>query len=102
MNSNKVFKEVNDIMISCVNGSILGSSKFSIRYFENDKSYMMELVPTMKAMKESMKKINMYFDKNVTSVIKLEMVENGDDVTTIDFSNKKINAPIAPEIFTLR
>jgi len=59
MNSNKVFKEVNDIMISCVNGNILGSSKFSISYFENDKGYKMELVPTMKAMKESLKKINM-------------------------------------------
>jgi outer membrane lipoprotein-sorting protein len=102
MNSNKVFKEVNDIMISCVNGNILGSSKFSISYFENDKGYKMELVPTMKAMKESLKKINMYFDKNVTSVTKLEMVEKGDDITTIDFTNKKINGPIAPENFILK
>jgi outer membrane lipoprotein-sorting protein len=102
MNSNKVFKEINDIMVSCVNGNILGSSKFSITYFENDKGYKMELAPTMKGMKESLKKINMYFDKNVTSVTKLEMVENCNDMTTIDFTNKKINGPIAPENFTLK
>ena len=102
MNTNKVFKEINDIMISCVNGDILRSNKFKISYFENEKGYKLELVPLAKSMKESLKKINMYFDKNVTSVIKLEMVENGDDMTTIDFTNKKLNAPVAPEKFTLK
>ena len=102
MNANKVFKEINDIMISCVNGDILKSNKFSIHYFENDKGYKLELVPLVKSMKESLKKINMYFDKNVTSVIKLEMIENGDDTTTIDFMNKKINAPVSPDKFILK
>lgn len=102
MNSNKVFKEVNDIMISCVNGDILRSNKFSIHYFESEKSYKLELVPLLKSMKESLKKINMYFDKSVSSVIKLEMIENGEDITTIDFINKKLNAPISSEKFTLK
>lgn len=102
MNANRVFKEVNDIMISCVNGDILKSNKFTIHYFENDKTYKLELIPLVKSMKESLKKINMYFDKNVTSVIKLEMVENGEDITTIDFTNKKLNAAIAPEKFILK
>ncbi len=102
MNANKVFKEINEIMISCVNGDILRSNKFSIRYFENEKEYKLELVPLAKSMKESLKKINMYFDKNVTSVVKLEMVENGEDTTTIDFMNKKINAPVAPDKFILK
>lgn len=102
MNSNKVFKEVNDIMISCVNGTVLNSNKFKIAYFENENGYKLELIPSQKAMKESLKKINMYFDKNVTSVVKLEMQEPGDDLTTIDFSNKKLNAPIAAEKFVLK
>ncbi len=102
MNSNKVFKEINDIMISCVNGNILNSVKFKIAYFENDKNIKLELTPIDKAMKESLKKINMYFDKNVTSVIKLDMLEPGDDNTTIDFSNKKLNAAISSEIFMLK
>ena len=102
MNSNKVFKEINDIMISCVNGDILKSNKFKISFFENDTYYKLELIPTMKGMKESLKKINMYFDKSVTSVVKLDMLEPSDDITTLDFSNKKINAPIAVEKFTLK
>jgi outer membrane lipoprotein-sorting protein len=102
MNSNKVFKEINDIMVSCVNGTVLNSNKFKISYFENDNGYKLELLPTQKAMKESLKKINMYFDKNVTSVVKLDMQEPGDDLTTIDFSNKKLNAPITAEKFILK
>ena len=102
MNANKVFKEVNDIMISCVNGDILKSNKFTIHYFENEKGYKLELLPNVKSMKESLKKINMYFDKTVTSVVKLEMVENGDDTTTIDFMNKKINATVSPDKFILK
>lgn len=101
MNSNKVFKEINDIMISCVNGTVLNSNKFKIIYFENTTGYKLELQPTAKNMKESLKKINMYFDKNVSSVQKLEMQEPTDDLTTIDFINKKINEPIAREKFTL-
>lgn len=102
MNANKVFREINDIMISCVNGSILSSHKFRIAYLENEKGYKLELTPLIKSMKESLKKINMYFDKNVSSVIKLEMIENGDDITTIDFTNKKINAPVSPDKFILK
>lgn len=102
MASNKVFKEINDIMISCVNGNILNAHKFRIVYLENDKAYKLELSPTDKTMKESLKKISMYFDKAVSSVIRLEMEENGNDLTTIDFTNKKINTPVAAEKFTLK
>jgi outer membrane lipoprotein-sorting protein len=102
MNSNKVFKEINDIMISCINGNILASNKFKIAYGENDKSYRLELTPLVKGMKESLKKIYMYFDKAVTSVIKLEMVETTDDFTIIDFTNKKVNGNIPAEKFILK
>ena len=102
MNSNKIFKEINDIMISCINGNILSSNKFKIAYSENDKSYRLELTPLVKGMKESLKKIYMYFDKAVTSVIKLEMVESTDDFTVIDFTNKKVNGDIPAEKFILK
>lgn len=102
MNSNKVFKEINDIMLSCVQGTIFKSNKFKTSYFENDKGYKLELIPQVKNMKETFKKINLYFDKNVTSVSKMEMIENNDDLTLLDFTNKKLNAPIAETIFIVK
>ncbi|MDI1356453.1 MAG: outer membrane lipoprotein carrier protein LolA [bacterium] len=102
MNANKVFKEINDIMISCVNGDVLRSNKFRITYFENEKQFKLELTPTVKTMQESLKTINMYFDKSVSSVVKIEMIEPGNDITTIDFSNKKLNAAVSPQTFILK
>lgn len=102
MNSNKVFKEINDIMLSCVQGTIFKSNKFKTHYFESDKFYKLELIPQSKNMKETFKKINLYFDKSVTSVVKMEMVEVGEDQTTIDFFNRKLNAPVAENIFTVK
>ena len=102
MNTNKVFKEINDIMISCVQGTIFKAGKFTIAYFENDKYYKLELSPLQKNMKESLKKINMYFDKNVTSVSKLYMIEPNEDYTTLEFINKKLNAAVADNIFNVK
>ena len=102
MNSNKVFKEINDIMLSCVQGTIFKSQKFKTTYFENEKFYKLELSPLEKNMKNTFKKINLFFDKNVTSVSKLEMIESNDDNTLLDFLNKKTNAPIAETLFILK
>ena len=102
MNSNKVFKEINDIMLSCVQGTIFRSNKFRTAYFENDKFYKLELMPLDKNMKDTFKKINLYFDKSVTSVAKMEMVEANEDLTSIDFSNKKLNEPVAESIFSIK
>ena len=102
MNSNKVFKEINDIMVSSVQGTIFKSNKFKTNYFENDKFYKLELIPQDKNMKATFKKINLYFDKSVTSVAKMEMVEANEDVTSLDFSNKKLNAPVADNLFIIK
>lgn len=102
MNSNKVFKEINDIMISCVQGTIFKSNKFKTAYFENDKSFKLELIPTTKNMKDSFKKINLYFDKNLSSVAKIEMIETSEDFTLIEFINKKLNAAISENSFIIK
>ncbi len=102
MNSNKVFKEINDVMMSCVQGNIFKSGKFKVAYFESEKYYKLELIPLQKNMKESLKKINMYFDKNVTSVNKLDMIEPNDDYTTLEFNLKSQNAPLQDNIFTVK
>ena len=102
MNSNKVFKEINDIMMSCVQGNIFKSGKFKVIYFENEKYYKLELIPIQKNMKESLKKINMYFDKSVTSVHKLDMIEPNEDYTTLEFVLKSQNAQLPDNIFTVK
>ena len=102
MNSNKVFKEINDIMLSAVQGTVFKSNKFKTAYYESEKVYKLELIPLDKNMKQTFKKINLFFDKSVTSVTKMEMIENNDDTTVLEFSNKKLNAPVSDAIFTAK
>jgi outer membrane lipoprotein-sorting protein len=102
MNSNKVFKEINDLMIASVQGNILKSGKFKVVFMESEKDYKLELYPQVKGMKESLKKINMYFDKQVTSVVKLEMEEPSGDNTLIEFTNKKLNGSIPDSMFIVK
>ena len=102
MNSNKVFKEINDIMLSCVQGTIFKSAKFKTIYFENEKFYKLEMQPLIKSMKDTFKKINLYFDKSVSSVVKIEMIEVNTDDTTIEFFNKKLNGQISETLFYIK
>ena len=79
MNSNKVFKEINDIMLSCVQGTIFKSNKFKTSYFESDKYYKLELIPQVKNMKDSFKKINLQtenfrYNSNSPSILETGIV----------------------------
>ena len=60
------------------------------------------MTPKTKNMKDSFKKINLYFDKNITSVSKIEMIETSEDFTLIEFLNKKLNAPISENSFIIK
>jgi outer membrane lipoprotein-sorting protein len=102
MNSNKVFKEINDLMIASVQGNILKSGKFRVVFMESEKDYKLELFPLVKGMKDSLKKINMYFDKSVTSVMRLEMEEPSGDSTLIEFTNKKLNGNFPDGTFIVK
>lgn len=101
--SNKMFKQINDFMVGCIQGSILSSDKeYKITFFENDKNYYVKLVPLADKMKQIMSEIQIYFDKKDFSVSKLKMVESGGDYTNIEFSNKKLNIDIPNEKFSFK
>ena len=99
--SNKLFQQVNRIMIDCVQGTILDSKDFTARVFENDGSYLLELTPTSKALREFFQIINLTVQKADYVASSIEMNEPGGDKTTIYFVDRKLNNPIADAVFTL-
>ena len=101
-NSNKLFKGINDMMLNSVQGNVLNHKDFKISYFENEKYYLVEMLPKTKEMKEYIKIISMYFDKNDYTVSKIRTTELSDDYTSIEFSNKKINETIADSQFVVK
>ena len=93
--SNKMFSEVNNIMTGTIQGNLFNDSeRFTVEYFENDKQYLMLLIPKMEEMKSMLQSIHIYIDKSDLSVAKIKMTESSDDYTSITFINRKLNTPI--------
>ena len=100
--SNKMFKEINDLMIGLLQGNILDSKNFKLNIYENSKYILAELYPQSAEMKEFLSGINIYFDKKDYSVYKVKMNENSGDYTEIIFVNKKNNVSIQNSKFTVK
>ena len=99
--SNKLFQQVNRIMIDCVQGTILDSKDFTTKVFEDDKGYLLEMTPTSKTLREFFQTILLAVDKRDYSVKSIEMNEPAGDKTIISFKNKRLNEQVADAVFAL-
>lgn len=102
INSNKMFKSINEMMVNTVQGNLLNNKDYKVKFYESDKQYLLELSPVQKGAKDFLKVIQLYIDKTDYAVVKVKMIEPSDDYTTIDFSNRKTNQPIADEKFIIK
>lgn len=100
--SNKVFTEVNRIIIGSVNGTLLEDPGFKADYKVSNGNYIVSLTPLAASLKESLEKIVIYFSKTDFTVDKLELMEPAGDFTRITFTLKQLNKPIPDEVFILR
>jgi len=101
-NSNKMFKEINDLMVGMLQGKILKSGKFDIAFYENDKQILTKLSPKSPEMKEFLNEMQLYFNKKDYTVTKIKMLETSGDYTLIKFYNKKININVPDTKFLVR
>jgi len=102
INSNKMFKSINEMMVNTVQGNLLTSKDYKAKYYENEKFYLLELTPLQKGAKDFLKVIQLYIDKTDYAVVKVKMIEPSDDYTMIDFTNRKTNQPIGDEKFIVK
>jgi outer membrane lipoprotein-sorting protein len=102
ISSNKVFSEINGIILGCVQGNLFNDeSKFRPAFFENSRQYLVKLKPVAKGLQSYLKEIDIYLDKNEMSVARLVMHEPSGDFTKIDFSGTKINGIIKDDKFII-
>jgi outer membrane lipoprotein-sorting protein len=100
--SNKMFQQINKIMIDCMQGTTLDNTDFKTRVFENKTSALVELTPVTKGMKEMFKSINVIVDKKDFSVVSIQMQELSGDNTIMRFTNKELNAAIPDTLFDIK
>lgn len=99
--SNKLFQQINRIIIDCVQGSMLDSKDFTVKVFEDSNTYLLEMTPTSKALSQFFKTIVLLVEKKDYSAKSIEMREPNGDKTIITFTNKKLNAEVADAVFAL-
>ena len=100
--SNKLFQQINRIMIDCMQGAALTNPDFKTRVFENKTNSLIELTPVTKGLKELFKSINVIVDNKGFPVVSIEMQELSGDNTLIRFTNKELNAAIPDSLFTIK
>lgn len=100
--SNKVFAEVNRIIIGSVNGTLLDDDSFTAVYSQNKDYYIVSLTPVSETLRENLDRIVIFFNKTDDTVDQLEMFESAGDFTRITFKKKQLNQPISDEVFILR
>lgn len=102
MQSNKVFRDINNIILGAVQGTLLSDQKnFQSAFSDSRTYYVVKIVPQSAKIKESLSEIILYFNKNDYSVERLLMREASGDYTRIDFKEKKINQQISDEKFII-
>lgn len=99
--SNKLFQQVNRIMVDCMEGTIMDSKDFSVKVFENDKSYLLELTPAAKTLRSFFETVVLIVEKKDYTVRSIDMNEPGGDKTTLVFKDKKLNTQLADAVFAL-
>jgi outer membrane lipoprotein-sorting protein len=100
--SSKLFQQINKITIDCVQGTVFSNPDFITKAYENKNTYLIELTPAGKTLKEFFKTINVIIDKNGYEVTTIEMDEKSGDNTIIRFTNREINTPIPDAIFAIK
>ena len=100
--SNKMFQQINKIMIDCMQGTMLDNTDFKTRVFENKTAALVELTPVSKGMKAMFKSINVVVDKKDFSVTSIQMLELSGDNTIMRFTNKELNVAIPDNLFDIK
>jgi outer membrane lipoprotein-sorting protein len=98
--SNKLFQQVNKIVVDCVRGTAFSNTDFKVNVFESKTTYLIELTPVAKNLQQIFKSINVITDKKDYSVNTIVMNEVSGDNTTIHFINKEINTNLNDALFT--
>jgi len=102
LQSNKVFREVNNILIGAVEGTLLNDSKnFTCNITDLHDQFQAVMIPVNPRIKETLSEISLYFNKTDYTVDKLIMREVSGDYTRVEFSGKKINQSVPDAKFII-
>ena len=99
MGSNKIFKQLNQLITASIKGDMFDASEFEVSYFKKDGKSEVHFKPKDEQFSEFIKSFHITFNTN-GEVQKVKMIESSDDYTQIIFSNRTSNQSLPDATFT--
>jgi outer membrane lipoprotein-sorting protein len=100
--SNRLFKEINNMIIMAIQGDFVDKPEFESSFYENEESVLTILNPTDDMLGEILTRIEIRFSKPSMDVVTVRFVEPGEDFTLISFSDRKYNMEINDAAFDVQ
>lgn len=102
ISDSRIFQEIARIMMNSLTGKCLtAASDFDTEIVSVDTTWIAELTPLRREMREFFSKIRLHFDPERRLVFKVEMIgENGDN-TVIELNDIRTNITIDEKVFAI-
>lgn len=102
LNSNAMLRQMNNMLTACLTGDIsLLVAGADTRYFDCGNTYIVEIVPSKKQVRQHMSKITLVFDRNDMSLDSMRMDEASGNYTMYEFNGKHLNKPVDESHFKM-
>mgnify|MGYP000580841620 CR=1 FL=1 len=98
LGSNKLFKQLNQLITASIKGDMFDASEFEVSYFVMDRNSEVHFNPKDKQFAEFIKSFHITFNTK-GEVQEVKMIEPSEDYTKIVFSNRTTNQPISDAVF---
>jgi len=98
MGSNKIFKQLNQLITASIKGDMFDATEFEVSYFKINKNSKVHFNPKDKQFAEFIKSFHITFNTK-GEVQEVKMIEPSDDYTQIIFSNRTTNKPLSDAVF---
>ena len=99
LGSNKLFKQLNQLITASIKGDLFDASEFDVAYFKIKEGQQVHFAPKDKQFSEFIKSFQITFNEK-GEVREVKMIEPSDDYTHIIFSNRTTNKPLSDAVFT--
>lgn len=96
---NQILRQVKEIILGCIDGSIMDNSNYKTAFSTNDESLRIQLQPKERKLKEFIQQIDVEFTQIGSTLRKVTLTDPSGDKTDILFSNISTNNQIDEAVF---
>ncbi|MCF8256009.1 MAG: outer membrane lipoprotein carrier protein LolA [Flavobacteriales bacterium] len=97
---NRILRQVREIILGCIDGSIIDNANYKAAFFGNATSLKLDLQPKDRQLKEFIQRIEVEFAKEGNKLRSVMLTDPSGDITHIHFTDIRTGQTIDEAVFT--